>query len=119
MGTHTIFSTLNMAVAAILFAVLLQCPVFFGPSVTQANQFAVDCSFGKPENLASNLTMSATFKGRLAASKYLSHLCVVKTSGQSQEKRFLQVKAKLEDNESTGKRVYLLSSFIFGEFTSF
>ncbi|XP_022778224.1 uncharacterized protein LOC111319743 [Stylophora pistillata] len=56
--------------------------------------------------------MSATFKGRLAASKYLSHLCVVKTSGQSQEKRFLQVKAKLEDNESTGKR--FLHASVYG-----
>ena len=76
--------------------------------ITEANQFAVDCSFGNAEDLTSNLTMSATFKGRLPASKYLSHSCVVETDGPSQQKRFLRVKAKLVNNESNGKHVYFI-----------
>nr|XP_058965546.1 uncharacterized protein LOC131792185 [Pocillopora verrucosa] len=46
--------------------------------------------------------MSAMVTGRLAASKYLSHLCVVKTSGSSHQKRFLQVKAKIVNSKSNG-----------------
>ena len=102
-----------MAVAVTLLPVLLLFPVYLWPFVTQANRLTVDCSFRKPEDLTSNLTMSAIFTGRLAASKYLSHFCVVKTSGQNHEKRFLQVKAKIMNNESNGKCVYLLSFDFF------
>ena len=108
-----------MAVAVTLLPVLLLFPVYLWPFVTQANQLTVDCSFGKPEYLASNLTMSAMVTGRLAASKYQSHLCVVKTSGSSHQKRFLHVKAKIENSESNGKRVYLLSFDTLGKFSSF
>lgn len=87
--------------------------------ITEANQFAVDCSFGNAEDLTSNLTMSATFKGRLPASKYLSHSCVVKTNGPSQQKRFLRVKAKLVNNESNGKHVYFIYLDIASEFFLF
>ena len=107
-----------MAVAATLLPVLLLFPVYLWPFVTQANQFTVDCSFGEPD-LASNLTMSAMVTGRLAASKYQSHLCVVKTSGSSHQKRFLQVKAKILSSESNGKGIYLLSFDILGKFSSF
>ena len=107
-----------MAVAVTLLPVLLLFPVYLWPFVTQANQFTVDCSFGEPD-LASNLTMSAMVTGRLAASKYQSHLCVVKSSGSSHQKRFLQVKAKIVNSESNGKRVYLLSFDILGKFSSF
>ena len=107
-----------MAVAATLLPVLLLFPVYLLPFVTQANQLTVDCSFGEPD-LASNLTMSAMVTGRLAASKYQSHLCVVKSSGSSHQKRFLQVKAKIVNSESNGKRVYLLSFDILGKFSSF
>lgn len=60
--------------------------------------------------------MSATFKGRLAATKYLSHSCVVKTDGPSQQKRFLRVKAKLVNNESNGKHVYFIYLDIASDF---
>ena len=106
-----------MAVA--LLPVLLLFPAYLWPFVTQANLLTVDCPFGKPEYLASNLTMSAMFTGRLAVSKFSSHLCVVKISEQSHEKRFLQVKAKIMNNESNGKCVYLPSFDILGKFSSF
>ena len=107
-----------MAVTVTFLPVLFLFPVYLWPFVTQANQFTVDCSFGKPD-LASNLTMSAMVTGRLAASKYQSHLCVVKTSGPSHQKRFLQVKAKIVNSESNGKRVCLLSFDILGKLSSF
>ena len=40
-------------------------------------------------------------------------------SEQSHEKRFLQVKAKIMNNESNGKCVYLPSFDILGKFSSF
>ena len=107
-----------MAVTVTFLPVLLLFPVYLWAFVTQANQLTVDCSFGKPD-LASNLTMPAMVTGRLAASKYVSNLCVVKTSGPSHQKRFLQVKAKIVNSESNGKRVYLLSFDILGKLSSF
>lgn len=96
-----------MAVSLTTFAVFLftASQILAWPIVAQERQFAVDCSFGKPEDSTSNHTMSATFNGKLAASKYMSHSCVVKTEGQSQQKRFLHVKAKRRNNESDGKHV--------------
>lgn len=103
-----------MAVAVRTISVPFLFLVWLWTLITEGNQFAVDCSFGNAEDLTSNLTMSATFKGRLAASKYLSHSCVVKTDGASQQKRFLRVKAKLVNNESNGKHV----SFIYLDIAS-
>ena len=108
-----------MAVAVRTISVPFLFLVCLWTFITEANQFAVDCSFGDAEDLTSNLTMSATFKGRLAASKYLSHSCIVRTDGQSHQKRFLQVKAKLVNNESNGKHVCLIYLDISSEFFLF
>ncbi|XP_078352448.1 uncharacterized protein LOC144637190, partial [Oculina patagonica] len=69
------------------------------PFGAQAKMFA-DCTFGKV-NTTDGQNMSATFIGKLAADKYTSHSCVVKTDGLSHQNHFFQVRAK-RNKESEG-----------------
>ncbi len=96
-------STSSMAVlyfAMFLFAVLF---ISSWPFVAQAKMFA-DCSFGNA-NTTKSQNMSATFIGKLAADKYTSHSCVVKTDGLSHQNHFFQVKAK-RHKESEGRNTF-------------
>lgn len=49
--------------------------------------------------------MSATFIGKLAAYKHMSHSCVVKTDGLNHQNHFFQVKAK-RHKESKGENTF-------------
>ncbi len=80
-----------------LFTVLFVSAWLF---VAQAKMFA-DCTFGKV-NTTEGQKMSATFIGKLAGYKHMSHSCVVKTDGINHQNHFFQVKAK-RNKESKGE----------------
>lgn len=93
--------------AMFLFTALL---MMAWPFAAQAKMFA-DCTFGKM-NTTEGQKMTATFTGRLAAFKHISHSCFVKTDGQSHQNHFLQVKAK-RNKESKGEDMSIRFTFRF------
>ena len=73
------------------------------PFLAQAKMVA-DCTFGKA-NVTAGQRMSATFIGKLAAYKHMSHSCVVKTDGLNHQNNFFHVKAK-RNKESKGENAF-------------